>query len=129
MNICSMYLNRFFRCINSYDNFNIILSLWTILAVRNRSFDHVGAIGGQLCYMCNYYTIMRIKMHFWVQIQRNRKFYFSTIYFSFFFKCYSHAWYLSVDMQVFVLSPFVVYLIHRFELKAIIGWWWLFSVA
>lgn len=41
--------------------------------------------------------------------------------FGFNFKCYPHAWYLSVDMQLFAISPFVVYLIHRYRRKAIIG--------
>lgn len=35
--------------------------------------------------------------------------------------CYPHTWYLSADMQLFVISPFVIYLIHRYKMKTIIG--------
>lgn len=34
--------------------------------------------------------------------------------------CFAHAWYLSPDMQLFVISPFVVYLLHRYRMKAIL---------
>lgn len=36
-------------------------------------------------------------------------------------KCLAHSWYLSVDMQLFVFAPLIVYLIHRFESKAALG--------
>ncbi|XP_031623576.1 nose resistant to fluoxetine protein 6-like [Contarinia nasturtii] len=34
--------------------------------------------------------------------------------------CFGHSWYLSVDMQLFLISPAIVYLIYRFKLKALI---------
>lgn len=35
--------------------------------------------------------------------------------------CYVQAWYLSPDMHLFLFSPFAVYLIHRYKMKAIYG--------
>lgn len=31
-----------------------------------------------------------------------------------------HTWYLSVDMQLFLVAPFIIYLIYRFKMKMII---------
>lgn len=36
--------------------------------------------------------------------------------------CMGHSWYLSVDMQLFWLSPLIVYTIFRFKTKAILVW-------
>lgn len=33
--------------------------------------------------------------------------------------CYAQAWYLSPDMHFFLVSPLVIYLIHRYKSKAI----------
>lgn len=41
--------------------------------------------------------------------------------FSAIYQCFAHSWYLSVDMQLFFISPLVMYLIYRFETKAIFG--------
>lgn len=35
------------------------------------------------------------------------------------FQCYPGAWYLSVDMQLFVISPLIIYLMDRFNTKII----------
>lgn len=35
--------------------------------------------------------------------------------------CFGHSWYLSVDTQLFVISPFVMYLIYKFKSKAVFG--------
>ncbi|XP_031627930.1 nose resistant to fluoxetine protein 6-like [Contarinia nasturtii] len=32
--------------------------------------------------------------------------------------CFAHSWYLSVDMQLFVISPAIVYLIYKLKIKA-----------
>lgn len=38
---------------------------------------------------------------------------------SFMIQCIPPAWYLSVDMQLFVISPLIIYLIYRFNKKTI----------
>lgn len=43
------------------------------------------------------------------------------VFLSNFSKCLAHSWYLSVDMQLFVFAPLVVYLIYRFESKGALG--------
>lgn len=30
-----------------------------------------------------------------------------------------HTWYLNVDMQLFIIAPFIVYSMHRFKTKAL----------
>lgn len=30
-----------------------------------------------------------------------------------------HTWYLNVDMQLFIVAPFIIYLIYRFKTKAL----------
>lgn len=30
-----------------------------------------------------------------------------------------HTWYLNVDMQLFIIAPFIVYLIYRFKTKTL----------
>lgn len=35
-------------------------------------------------------------------------------------QCFVHSWYLSVDFQLFICAPFVVYLIYKFRTKAIL---------
>lgn len=30
-----------------------------------------------------------------------------------------HTWYLNVDMQLFIIAPFIVYLIYRFKIKTL----------
>lgn len=30
-----------------------------------------------------------------------------------------HTWYLSVDMQLFIVAPFLVYLLYRFKNKVV----------
>lgn len=35
--------------------------------------------------------------------------------------CFIHSWYLSVDTQLFLISPFVMYLIYKFKTKAVFG--------
>lgn len=34
-------------------------------------------------------------------------------------QCLMHTWYLNVDMQLFVIAPFIIYLIYRFKAKTI----------
>lgn len=48
--------------------------------------------------------------------------------------CLSQSWYLSIEMQLFILAPFLVYAYHRYQTKTIIisliailismGWTW-----
>lgn len=38
----------------------------------------------------------------------------------FYFQCMGHTWYLSVDMQLFIIAPFIVYLLYRFKLKILV---------
>lgn len=33
--------------------------------------------------------------------------------------CFGHSWYLSVDTQLFLISPFVMYSIYKFKSKAV----------
>jgi peptidoglycan/LPS O-acetylase OafA/YrhL len=33
--------------------------------------------------------------------------------------CINHSWYLSIDFQLFVISPFIIYLIHKFGKKGL----------
>lgn len=68
------------------------------------------------------------------QSTRYRKFIFQVLYFlssfwksikeilfsfAFFFQCFGHSWYLSVDMQLFFIAPLLVYLISFFKGKAL----------
>lgn len=46
----------------------------------------------------------------------------STIFnnlFSAFAQCFTYSWYLAVDMQLFLIEPAIIYLIHRFKTKTI----------
>lgn len=39
----------------------------------------------------------------------------------FVFQCFRSSWYLSVDMQLFIIAPAIAYLIHRWRAKALIA--------
>lgn len=36
-------------------------------------------------------------------------------------KCAGHSWYLSADTQLFIVSPFIVYLLYRFKNKTLVA--------
>lgn len=36
-----------------------------------------------------------------------------------FAQCFTYSWYLAVDMQLFLIGPAIIYLIHRFKTKTI----------
>lgn len=40
---------------------------------------------------------------------------------SFSIQCFRHSWYLSLDMQLFIIAPAIVYLMYRFKTKAVYG--------
>lgn len=35
------------------------------------------------------------------------------------FQCFRHAWYLSLDMQLWWLAPGILYLVYRYKLKTL----------
>lgn len=37
------------------------------------------------------------------------------------FQCLINTWYVSADMQLYLIAPFLVYLVHRFKAKALIA--------
>lgn len=39
----------------------------------------------------------------------------------FLFKCMANTWYISVDMQLFFIAPFIILCIHRYNKKALAG--------
>lgn len=92
----------------------------------------VNAIGGRRCFT---FRITSIHMHWYVKdhnlscdcniIIIQQPFTLRLIFFSCFksIKCFPHVWYLSADMQLFIISPLVVYLIHRYQMTTI---WFLF---
>lgn len=39
---------------------------------------------------------------------------------TFCFQCMGHTWYLSVDMQLFILAPFLIYLLYHYRTKIVV---------
>lgn len=103
MNICSMYLHRYLR----FTPMVCGLIFMTMTLVRFTSS------GPFWPFMIDHFT------------GSCRRYWWSTLFYVQNYvnpnaMCYAHAWYLSPDMHLFLLSPLVVYLIHRYKMKAIL---------
>lgn len=128
MNILSMYLHRYLRLTPMLCGL-IFMTMTLVRFLASGPFwpfmiDHFTGTctrywWSTLFYVQNYVnpnalviieTIEQFKVNFLANFSN---------FLPFHSKCFAQAWYLSPDMHLFLISPFVVYLLHRYKMKAI----------
>lgn len=133
INIPKLYLHRFLR-LTPLLGVSILFSLSLLRFMGNgpiwpRMLDRLSKQCELYWWSALLYTQNYVNPRNMVGINRFGIFYNNILFcFSFIinlsvdfiFKCFIHSWYLSVDMQLFLISPLIVYLIYRFNMKALL---------
>lgn len=130
MNIWSMYLHRYLRLTPMLVGV-IFLTMTLVRFMGSGPFwpfmiDHFTGSCTRYWWSTLLYVQNYVNPHAVVSKKISKKkfikfsVHFLIFLFYFISQCFAQAWYLSPDMHLFVLSPFVVYFLHRYRMKAIL---------